>query len=389
MMLSMSDNSAVLAPAVGKRLSAKVPDTVQSVVRAVLEAAPAYSELFGTPMGGVIEDQIGIALRTYLKMAAHGLDAADPQTAQSLVRPATEAAYELGRNEARLGGGTETLLTAFRVGARTTWHAFAATLTSSRVSAADVANFAEQLFDFIDQLSAAAVAGHEFQSTRDMRVRDAERDLLCRDLLHGRDPGSERIARAEWVMPTSVTIVIARDAEMRRWSHKLPAGSLIIAGDLPEPLDGVTGLAAAAVPDLSAGTRERLITRMRDAAGVMGPVVPVGNTPESFRWAALLWQRDESTSKADRPLGVVDATSRAVDVMMAAEGDVIRELRRRHLANLDGMAEATRDRLEETLRVWLDHRGRHDLVAEHLHVHPQTVRYRIKQLQIIARSVSR
>ena len=38
-------------------------------------------------------------------------------------------------------------------------------------------------------------------------------------------------------------------------------------------------------------------------------------------------------------------------------------------------------RLSETLRSWLLHQGRRDAVASHLHVHPQTVRYRMGQLR--------
>ena len=42
---------------------------------------------------------------------------------------------------------------------------------------------------------------------------------------------------------------------------------------------------------------------------------------------------------------------------------------------------ATRERLEATLRSWLLHQGGRDAVAEELHVHPQTVRYRMGQLR--------
>ena len=38
-------------------------------------------------------------------------------------------------------------------------------------------------------------------------------------------------------------------------------------------------------------------------------------------------------------------------------------------------------RLEETLRSWLLHHGRRELIAAHLFVHPQTVRYRMAQLR--------
>jgi DNA-binding PucR family transcriptional regulator len=42
---------------------------------------------------------------------------------------------------------------------------------------------------------------------------------------------------------------------------------------------------------------------------------------------------------------------------------------------------AAAERLAETLRSWLLHQGRRDAVAEELHVHAQTVRYRMGQLR--------
>ncbi|MDQ3934139.1 MAG: helix-turn-helix domain-containing protein, partial [Actinomycetota bacterium] len=51
------------------------------------------------------------------------------------------------------------------------------------------------------------------------------------------------------------------------------------------------------------------------------------------------------------------------------------------LAPLDRLPEATRAKLRATLRAWLDHGGRIEEAARHLGVHPQTVRYRLRQLR--------
>ncbi len=45
------------------------------------------------------------------------------------------------------------------------------------------------------------------------------------------------------------------------------------------------------------------------------------------------------------------------------------------------LSPATRDRLGETLLSWLLHQGRRDEVAAELHVHAQTVRYRMGQVR--------
>jgi DNA-binding PucR family transcriptional regulator len=51
------------------------------------------------------------------------------------------------------------------------------------------------------------------------------------------------------------------------------------------------------------------------------------------------------------------------------------------LAPLADLKPGTAQRLAETLRSWLLHQGRRDAVAEDLHIHAQTVRYRMGQLR--------
>ena len=74
------------------------------------------------------------------------------------------------------------------------------------------------------------------------------------------------------------------------------------------------------------------------------------------------------------------------DLVTAAAGhDVIAlaraDLAARVLAPLQELRPKSAARLRETLRAWLDHPGQVQAVAERLHVHPQTVRYRLKQLR--------
>ena len=56
-------------------------------------------------------------------------------------------------------------------------------------------------------------------------------------------------------------------------------------------------------------------------------------------------------------------------------------LRQQYLAPLAQVPGPTRDRLSETLRSWLMNMGNRKAVADELHVHPQTVRYRLGRLR--------
>jgi DNA-binding PucR family transcriptional regulator len=71
-----------------------------------------------------------------------------------------------------------------------------------------------------------------------------------------------------------------------------------------------------------------------------------------------------------------------LDAMLVHHDDrLLAALRQQYLAPLAGLRESTRDRLCETLTSWLMNMGNRKVVAEELHVHPQTVRYRLGRLR--------
>ena len=77
----------------------------------------------------------------------------------------------------------------------------------------------------------------------------------------------------------------------------------------------------------------------------------------------------------------VDTEDHLIDLVVGADPEAIADLRARVLLPLASVDESTGERLAATLRSWLLHQGRRDDVAAELHVHPQTVRYRMQQLR--------
>jgi DNA-binding PucR family transcriptional regulator len=68
-------------------------------------------------------------------------------------------------------------------------------------------------------------------------------------------------------------------------------------------------------------------------------------------------------------------------MLHGGDGSLGADLAARRLAPLDDLRPGPRARLTETLRAWLDDPGQVQRVAARLHVHPQTVRYRLAQLR--------
>ncbi|MGH3372845.1 MAG: PucR family transcriptional regulator, partial [Nocardioidaceae bacterium] len=135
------------------RLRARLPEVAGRTVAAVTEEVPSYAGALTGQMGDNIERAVQIALGTFLKLVERS-DESDPSTP---LEPAVEAAYALGRGEARSGRSMDALLSAYRVGARVAWREMSTTAVESGLAAATLADFAELVFAYIDELSAASV----------------------------------------------------------------------------------------------------------------------------------------------------------------------------------------------------------------------------------------
>jgi DNA-binding PucR family transcriptional regulator len=72
---------------------------------------------------------------------------------------------------------------------------------------------------------------------------------------------------------------------------------------------------------------------------------------------------------------------RLVDLVLHRDRALVEALARQELAALDTAKAGTQDRLADTLLAWLAFRGERQRVADALHIHPQTVAYRMTTLR--------
>jgi hypothetical protein len=338
-------------------LQARLPDVATHTIAAVMDEVPSYAGPFGGPMGATIEQAVQMALAGFLRLAARGRagGAGTPLT------PALEGAYALGRGEARSGRSADALLAAYRVGARVSWRELSAALVERQAPAATIADFAELVFAYIDELSAASVAGHADQVETTGRVRQRYLDRLAQALLRG-DPADAVVAaaeRADWTPPRTLTAVVLPEAQVRPVLGLVAGGSLT-AGDVPDLVD--TGLAVLMVPDADGRGRAQLVKNLTRRQAVVGPARPWLDVRRSYLRAL----RGVPLAASSEPL---DTDDHLAALVLTADPEALADLRARVLAPL------------ETLREWLLHHGRRDDVAAALFVHPQTVRYRLGQLR--------
>lgn len=393
-------------PAVGlsaeafERLRGVVPRVADEAVTTIMREVPSYAGPFSEAMGQRIRVAVQMALMNLLELArvGSGTDPAKP------IAPSTAAAYELGRGEARSGRSMDALLAAYRVGARVAWRGLSREAVAHGVGAQALGGFAELVFAYIDALSGASLAGHADELASAGRARERYRERLALLLIQGAEETELAAAarRAEWTSPRTLTSVLLPDEQVAGMLGMLDSQALYLAldpatlGDQPigaglrrgadtragsrqraeaigdEPLLGVL-----LVPNASGTDRERLLRHLEGRAAVLGPERPWTQARASFERAERAWR----TLPRPPLRGVLDTDACLPQLLLTADPDTLEDLRAQALAPLVELRPSVRGRLEETLRSWLLHHGRRELIAADLFVHPQTVRYRMGQLR--------
>lgn len=366
-----------LDDAVLRALRERLPAIATTTVTAVVDEVPDYRGALGGAAGDTIQRAVQMAIAGFLKLAGGGRHV-DPSTP---LGPTREGAYALGRGEARGGRSMDSLLAAYRVGARVSWRELARAAADAGLPATTMAKFAELLFAYIDELSAASVAGHTDELTTSGRVRDRYRERLGQHLLAGAgaDVLTAAAARAEWAPPGSLTAVLLPAAEARRALASLGPDTLPVGEDLEglAEVDPDHPLTLLLVPDADGPGRVHLMRVLTGRHAVVGPSRPWVEARSSYDRAA----RAATLVRPPRSGAAVDTERYLTDLVLTADPEALADLRDRVLAPLADLPPATQDRLAETLLSWLLHQGRRDAVAAELHVHAQTVRYRMGQVR--------
>jgi hypothetical protein len=344
-----------------------VRDTAEEIIGAIREAVPAYAR--------PLEGAFGRALRTGVERALSDFLADVEGKPRQPSESGRDIYVQLGRGEVREGRTMEALLAAYRVGARVAWRRASAAGRDAGFDADTLSRLAEAFFAYIDELSARSAAGFaEEQSAVAGELARRRRALLA--LLIREPPAEagaiEAAARdAQWELPTTLAALVWRDDSEQPVARRLPLGSLTAALD-----DGVV---CALVPDATAPGRraeiERALGRRRAA---LGPRVPATEVWRSARRARAL-HRLLAQGLVDGRLAASE--DHLAELVVHGDEELTHELADSRLEPLADRSPGSRRRLLDTLSAWLDHQGNVPRAAEALSVHPQTVRYRLRQLR--------
>ena len=358
-------------------LLGRLPDLAARTVRAITEEVPAYRSAFAGPLGASITAAVEVALRGFLRLAAQSAGdlAIDAQTRT----PAFDGAYDLGRGEARSGRTMDALLAAYRAGTREAWREFSRTALESGVSAREMARFAELVFAYIDALSAASAAGHADELETSGRVRDRHLGRLALGIIAGEplDRLDKRAERAGWRPPATFSVAVLPAGNAARAMAALHDRPLRLDDELPDLADDEhADTSVLLVADATGSRRPAVLRSLAGFDVYLGPAKPWTQGRVSYLRALRARRLGLLGTQ-----GVCDTDDHLAELVVAADPAALADLRGRLLAPLAGLSPSSAHRLTETLRAWLVHRGRREDVAAALHIHPQTVRYRLSRLR--------
>ena len=360
-----------LDPEVSEELRSRLPEVAARTVEAVTAEVAEYADPWSGEYGANIAQAVELALAAFLRMA----EEPEPLLSAERLGPALEAAYALGRGEARSGRTMDALQSAYRVGARVAWEQWSTAALEAGLPAPSLIQFAALVFAFIDRLSAASVTGHRDELATTGRVREQYRERLAWALLTGapQTDVEHHAHRADWRAPRTLTCVLAPSAHTATIRSQVDGTTLSVEAEA-SGADTLADMTIHLIPDVGP-RRAAVLRRLAGIAWVMGP-------ERTWHEVSVSYLRSLRTLHRYGPRPeVVDTEACLCELVVSADGEALSDLRRHVLGPLEGLKPETERRLAETLRSWLLHQGRRNDVAAHLVVHPQTVRYRMAQVR--------
>jgi hypothetical protein len=235
---------------------------------------------------------------------------------------------------------------------------------------------AEAIFAYIDELAADAVEGYaEAQSeVEDLarRRRNELAALLVREPPATKEEVASAAEPAGWTIPRRAAMLACSERDLGPIARRLPAGSLAAQ------IDG-TGAVVLADP-AGPGRRGEISRAARDRVCAIGLAGSPAGLSASWSLARTAFEaaHDGALTVDAWP---VFAEEHLADLILIREGGLADRIAERALAPLEPLTDRARERMRETALAFVRHGGNAVAMAAELHVHPQTVRYRVTRLR--------
>jgi len=339
----------------------ELPEATEEILATIGREVPEYARPLEGAFGVAIRTGVTEALRQFVELIRN------PEPVRG-----RDVYVGLGRAEFREGRTLDSLQSAYRVGARVAWRRVSAAARRAKVDPEQLGLLAEAVFAYIDELSADSVEGY----AQAQREQEGERQRRRRELLALllRDPPADEAdvraaaQAAGWRLPRSTAPLAVRETDLARVGRRLSADALVAP---------IGGLGCALIS--GAIRRSELERATQNVVAALGPSVPRRELGGSWALASAALRAVEAGAiQAD---GLLDAEEHLPELLLFQSGGVAERLAERRLAPLAELTPGARARMEETALAFVQHGGNAAAMARALHLHPQTIRYRLGRLR--------
>lgn len=357
----VAERIAALPPELARALRPVLPSVADEILVAIRAEVPEYRRPFEGSFGKVVRRGVEFSLREFVAFVE---EPGRPTRNDRMIE-------ELGRGEVRAGRTLDALQSAYRTGARVAWRRFADAARADGADPAVLVPLGEAIFAYIHRLAGLSVTGWAHEQSLRAGATQRARDRLVRLVVADRPVGDLVGAAAElgWTPPARLAVVALPGADGPGDLLRIDPGVVAAV---------VGGVAVGLVP--APGALGRALGVLTGTSAVVGPTVAWEDVARSHRRASTLAGLAASGRVAAGE-GPVQAGEHLTDLVVHGDGEAADDLADAVLAPLDALAAGRRERHLETLRAWLDHRGHGPRMAAALHLHPQTVRYRMARLR--------
>jgi hypothetical protein len=355
-----------LSPQVADLIEPELPTITEEIVETIARQVPEYERPLEGRFGQGIRTGVNEALLQFVALIRK------PDAGRESGR---EVYVALGRGEQRVGRTLDSLQAAYRIGARVAWRRIAEIGRRASLEPEPLALLAEAIFAYIDELSADSVEGYaEAQAAVEDLRRRRRQELATLLLRDPPAPAADLAATARsavWKLPGKLAAIACADDDLGAIAGRLPAEALVTV---------VEGTGCIVLPDPEGPGRldqlRRAASRARLAAG---PTTEPSQAGKSWGLAKDLLLATQTGAIAGD--GLLRAEDHLASLLLAGNPHLTSLLAARRLAPLDGLTKRARERMRETASAYVRHHGNAVAMANELHVHPQTARYRIVRLR--------
>ncbi|MBE1531804.1 helix-turn-helix domain-containing protein [Actinomadura algeriensis] len=367
-----AERAGRVPPRLARIMRPELPSLAGEIITEIRRGIPEYARPLDGPYGQVLRLSVEHNLAAFVDRVA-GPPGAAPPAPGSGGGDLARTARMLGQYEAHEGRTLDTLQAAYRIGGQVAWRRVMKVAPRHDISSAVMSRLADALFSFLDELAALSLEGYLEARERPIPALDERRRRLLRRVLdhspHDASDLEQAAHAAGWTVPDEVTLVAVEPEARCVWTALDDDVLADLETDAPHLL----------VPGPCTGARRTML----DAAVpgrrlAIGLTVPLQQAADSLRWARRGLGLALDGVVDDR---VVQCEEHLVTLWLFSDPALVEQLTRRRLGILDTMTPGQQDRLTETLRTWLVTRGTAAEIAAELHIHPQTVRYRMRKIE--------